>query len=365
MKIVLATGIYPPQIGGPATYAHALAQDLSRRGIDVAVVTYERIKNQESRIMNETSCPVIRVSMQGGPIVRWCRFAQTLRTHARGADIIYAFSSVSVGVPLWIAHVKNPRKVLRLGGDFLWERYADHGGSLTLKDWYASRPLFKSVMNGILRTFDYIVFSTHFQEELFERFYTGLPQHGVIENALPAGTPQLHRKHNPFRLLSLGRYVPFKNLGSLLMALPDLPGMTLTFVGSGPLEKTLKRLTAQLHLEHRVTFLPPAEGAEKQRIFLEHDLLVLPSYTELSPNAALEARSSGLPVLLTEETGLSHTLSDAAQLRKLESPQDITHAIMEVESGYESIAERSARTLPERGWQKVGDETVALFRSLL
>ena len=321
--------------------------------------------SHELRATSYDPWPVIRVSMRGGPMLRWWRYAQALRTHARGADIIYAFSSVSIGVPLWLAHVKNPRKILRLGGDFLWERYADRGGSLSLKDWYASRPLFKSVMNGILRTFDYIVFSTRFQEELFERFYTGLPAHGVIENALPAGTPQLHRKHNPFRLLSLGRYVPFKNLGSLLMALPDLPGVTLTFVGSGPLEQTLHDLTAQLHLENRVTFLPPAEGAHKQRIFLEHDLLVLPSYTELSPNTALEARSHGLPVLLTEETGLSHTLSDAAQLRKLESPQDIVHAIVEVESGYESIAERSARPLPERHWQKVGDETVELFRSLL
>ena len=40
MKIVLATGIYPPDIGGPATYVSCLASEFSRLGMEVIVVTY-------------------------------------------------------------------------------------------------------------------------------------------------------------------------------------------------------------------------------------------------------------------------------------------------------------------------------------
>ena len=34
MKIVLATGIFPPDIGGPATYTERLVEELFRRGAE-------------------------------------------------------------------------------------------------------------------------------------------------------------------------------------------------------------------------------------------------------------------------------------------------------------------------------------------
>ncbi|MBU2219306.1 hypothetical protein KKG15_02345, partial [Patescibacteria group bacterium] len=40
MRILIATGIYPPDIGGPATYAKNLADEFLRRGCGVKVITY-------------------------------------------------------------------------------------------------------------------------------------------------------------------------------------------------------------------------------------------------------------------------------------------------------------------------------------
>ena len=40
MKIVLATGIYPPDIGGPATYVRNLAERLTAMGGQVTVIAY-------------------------------------------------------------------------------------------------------------------------------------------------------------------------------------------------------------------------------------------------------------------------------------------------------------------------------------
>lgn len=359
MKIILATGIYPPEIGGPATYVEKLARRLADRGFGVIIIAYGE---QESLL---TPIPVIRVSRKGGMLARWRRYAKALREYGAEADIVYAFSSISCGVPLWLAKLKHPRKVLRLGGDFLWERYTDKGGLLSLTDWYGTKPMLQGPMNGLLQTFDHIVFSTHFQEQLYEKVYRNLPLHHVIENTLPAGTPVLHEKHDPFRVLFLGRFVGFKNLGSLIMSLHDLPATTLTLVGEGPLLKQLQNLVTAEHLTERVTFRPAQGADEKQQSFLEHDLLVLPSLTEISPNTALEARSLGLPVLLTQETGLSRQLSDAMQLRVLRSPKDISNEIREVEQSYPVIAERAASALPQRSWDTVADEHVALFRSLL
>jgi len=284
---------------------------------------------------------------------------------AADADIVYAFSSVSVGVPLWMSGLKHPKTLLRLGGDFLWERATDRGATESLCEWYRDRRWFQGVMNGILRTFDHIVFSTSFQQELYEKVYQALPFHSVIENALPTAYPVLHTKHDPFRLLYLGRFVAFKNLPNVLLALKELPGATLTLVGDGPLEPLLRRITEQEGLSDRVMFRPIMTGEEKRGLFLEHDLLVLPSYTEISPNTALEARSNGLPVLLTQETGLSMQLSDAMQLRVLRTPRDIQNAVREIEHTYDTVAHRHAIELPVRGWDAVAQDHMNLFRSLL
>ena len=358
MHIVLATGIYPPEIGGPATYVRELRRELQLRSAAVTVIAYGVSPDAEED-------DVVRISRSGGPLVRWNRYAAALRRYGRDADIVYAFSSVSVGVPLWMARLRHPKTILRLGGDFLWERYTDRGGTKGLKDWYAAGPRFQGVMNGLLKQFQHIVFSTAFEEEIYEKFYSVLPLHSVIENAVPLGMPVLHRAHDPFRLLFLGRFVGFKNLGSLILALEEEPAMHLTLVGDGPLLQPLQNIVHERSLAYRVTFLPAQGGDKKQQVFLDHDLLVLPSLTEISPNVALEARASGMPVLLTQETGLSAALLDGAMLRPLRSPPEIAQALREARDNYPTLAERSAGVLPERSWGKVAEEHLSLFRSFL
>jgi hypothetical protein len=48
MKIVLATGIYPPDIGGPATYVRELAESLTSKGNKVVIVTYGRSEQHDT-----------------------------------------------------------------------------------------------------------------------------------------------------------------------------------------------------------------------------------------------------------------------------------------------------------------------------
>jgi glycosyltransferase involved in cell wall biosynthesis len=335
MKIVLATGIFPPEIGGPATYVSHLAHELTKKGNAVTVVTYGRERGIET-LYGTTQ--VIRVGMDGGPLLRWKRYASALREVGSEADIVYAFSSVSCGVPLSMARLRHPRKVLRLGGDFLWERYTDRGGDLGLRKWYEQEPWFQGAMNGLLKIFDHIVFSTEFQESLYEKFYQRLPLHSVIENALPSGEPTLHTMHTPPKLLFLGRFVAFKNLPALLEAMHDLPDATLTLIGSGPHRPRLEEIARERGLSERVTFHDALHGEEKKKALLEHDLLILPSHTEISPNAALEARAAGLPVVLTEETGLSRSLTEGITLRPLRAPRDIAAAITEILDQYPLFA---------------------------
>lgn len=362
MKIVLATGIYPPDIGGPATYVEKLAEELKKSGAEISVITYS---DQRSVIRDQHD--VIHVWRSAFPFAHWWRYAQALKKHAADADIVYAFSSVSCGVPLWMARLKKPKKVLRLGGDFFWERYTDLGGRKSMREWYGGGwgvgRLVRFLMGRILHSFDHVVFSTAFQQELYEKHYT-LPQHSVIENAVPLfqGSHAAARTaHSPFRLLVMSRLVGFKNTEALVRAMRVLPaGFQLTIVGEGPRKRRLQRLTQRLDLCGRIAFTSAVHGTDKREVMDMHDLLMLPSLTEISPNVALEACSAGLPVLLTAEHGLSSVLAQGMVVRPLQFPEEIAIAIQEVAAAYPP----AAAIPPNRPWACIAQEHTALFRSL-
>ncbi len=357
MKIVLATGIYPPEVGGPATYVHALAKELVAKGIKVCVVTYGKAEGSDS-------WKVITVSKSGGPLIRWWRYSRALKECGCDSDIVYAFSSVSCGVPLWLANLKRPLKVLRLGGDFFWERYTDIGGRKTLRDWYASNPLSRRPMQWLLSRFNHIVFSTEFQQEIYKKYYKVLPEHSTLENAVPSTwNPHAHKVRDPFRLLVMSRLVRFKNLESLVHAMSLLSeDILLTIVGEGPCKGALFSLMKKLKLDGRIAFATPLHGSEKREIFNMHEAIVIPSLTDISPNAALEAASTGLPVLLTSETGLSDYLTRGMTLVDLRTPEKIADAIKKLKENYPvyTVSEPHPRS-----WENVAEEHIFLFKSLL
>lgn len=353
MKIVLATGIFPPDIGGPATYVRGVARELSARGDTVTVITYGSKQGYEK----PEEYGVVSVGKHGGPIARWLRYRKELLAYGKDADYVCAFTSISAGVPLLMSGLKGPVKVLRLGGDFFWERYTDAGGTQTLREWYASRIGFWRLLNAVvmgpvLRSFDRLVYSTEFQRDIHLASYHRLPESSVESNAQPESVFVHHERHFPFRLLFMGRFVRFKNIPSLIDAMKLLPDTTLTIVGEGPIEAELKNRVTHAGVGDKVSFRSPVSGDEKRRLFDDHDLLILPSLTEISPNTALEARSVCLPVLLTEETGLPE-IPDITR-KTLKTPDQIAAAIRDVMERYPSPkAEDSFRT-----YQKISD---ALF----
>lgn len=363
MKVVLATGIYPPDIGGPATYVAALAGALRSAGHDVVVITYGEGVQTETEADRRL---VVRVSKSGGPLLRWRRYAKALQAHGKDADIVYAFSSVSAGVPLVLARLRKPKKMLRLGGDFFWERYSARGGMKSLRDWYAAKPLSRPHMQWLLMQFDHLVFSTRFQQDIYKQFYKLLPASSVLENAISRREQvTLHSAHEPFRALFMGRFVGFKNLAALIEAVSTLPNVRLTLVGDGPLKTQLQAMVDSHQLYDRVIFVTSVHGDEKWEMFAQHDALVIPSTTEISPNVALEARSVGLPVLLSEATGLSDTLSQGMRRALLRTAEDIAGALSDCMQQYDQYAQAAAEPVQERSWDAVAADHLDLFHKLL
>jgi glycosyltransferase involved in cell wall biosynthesis len=100
-------------------------------------------------------------------------------------------------------------------------------------------------------------------------------------------------------------------------------------------------------------------------VFAEHDLLVIPSTTDISPNTALEARVSGLPVLLTKHTGFSSRLAYGIILEEMMTPEQIADAVHGVRIQYEDIGRIARIPLLPHDWDAVAREWDTFLKSLV
>lgn len=110
------------------------------------------------------------------------------------------------------------------------------------------------------------------------------------------------------RFGTVGRMVEVKDHATLLRAfalLTDVPGVTLSIVGYGPLEEATRSLAGSLGLSERVIF---HSGSDPVPEFLSTlDAFVLSSQSEGMPICVLEAMAAGLPLVSTGVGGIPAT----------------------------------------------------------
>ena len=111
--------------------------------------------------------------------------------------------------------------------------------------------------------------------------------------------------HAPLRVLAVGRLTCYKGLEYLVRAMALLEHAELHLVGTGNLQRKLRDLARDLHLDRRVIFhghLPDAQLADQ---FAACDCLCLPSIerTEAFGVVLLEAMARGRATIISDVPG--------------------------------------------------------------
>lgn len=114
--------------------------------------------------------------------------------------------------------------------------------------------------------------------------------------------------------LFLGWVERFKGIFELMEAMAlrreELTGVRVVVCGSGSELEAVRRMVDERGLTDVVEFRGWVTGEAKRTALEEADLLVLPSYREGMPNAALEAMASALPVVGTRVGGVPALIDD-------------------------------------------------------
>jgi glycosyltransferase involved in cell wall biosynthesis len=302
MKILIATGLYPPESGGPATFAKLVADKLGP-AYDITVVPFATVR-------------------QYPKLIRHVVYFYRLWRAGSQADVLLALDPVSVGLPArCVAAVRNLPFIVRLGGDYAWEQGRQRFGVTCSLDEFANQkslPLgvrfLQAIQTSVVKAADRVIAPSEYLKSIIARwgispekieviysvsYLTGREATGTDTNfALAEASPVL---------LSIGRLVPWKGFSVLIDVVNELrhqyPNILLLIGGDGPEHEALQAKITTLQLTSHVRLLGRLERSEIEVLSQSVDLFVLNTEYEGFSHLLAECMELGLPIVTTKVGG--------------------------------------------------------------
>lgn len=308
-RILIATGIYPPEIGGPAGYVGNLAEKFTNLGIDVCVITYSDEKFYD--IDKELKYKLIRIK-RINKVLNYIRFFIAVLKKLPKYDIVYCFDYFSAGIPsIFASKILHKKSIIRIGGDFMWENYLSKTkNGITLKNYYLKNVYKKDfvrffIVKLVLKFTNALVFTTKFQKEIFQNPYN-LRQEKIyyISNPIILDTTILEKENVNNDILVAGRIIVKNNIENLIKAFSQISQdkYRLVVIGNGYLKEQLINFVKENNIKN--VFLEDGISNKELREKIHSCYaMIFPSYTDISPNTVLDCISMKTPFIMTKEHG--------------------------------------------------------------
>ncbi len=153
---------------------------------------------------------------------------------------------------------------------------------------------------------------------------------------------ELEKKVNSVFLVTTGRLVKKNGIDSIIRAMSYLPEhISLVSVGDGPDEGELKALALEEGVMSRVHFIKEIDNKEIPKYLKISDIFIRPSRSEGMGNSFIEAMAAGVPIIGTQEGGISDFLFDPDRNRdvkptglavNVDDPKGIAEAVLRYSS---------------------------------
>ena len=286
MKLLIATPLYPPEIGGPATYVKLLEEGLPKRGIEVEVVKFSEVRHLPK-------------------IIRHIVYYRRLKKALKGADAVLALDPVSVGLPACIAaeEAKKPL-IVKIVGDYAWEQGQQRFDVEVDLDEFVktievppSVRALRKIQTYVAEHATRVIVPSEYLKGIVAAWGTTSPRLrgtsipaekiSVIYNGieLPAQLSLSEKKTGEFLIVSAGRRVPWKGFEAIERVAGAHPDWRV-FIASG------------LSREEALGWVKAA------------DVFVLNSSYEGLSHVLIEAMTLGTPVVVTRAGGNVELVAD-------------------------------------------------------
>ncbi len=313
MKVVVVSGIWPPDVGGPASHAPELADFLHERGHEVTVVT------TADRAPEPRPYPVDWLPRRCPSGVRHFFTAGLVHRAANSADVVY--STGMLGRSALGSKLARTPLVQRLAGDPAYERALRRGlTSAPLDRFQDERGLLISALRRArdleLRRAKRIVVPSAALADVVAGWGIDRARIEVVPHAVSApqlgDRDELRRRHglDGPTLVFAGRLVPQKALAVALEAVRRNEAVTLLLAGDGPERAKVEAQARDLGLDGRARFLGAQPRESVFELLRAADATLLSSDWESFGLVVAEALAVGTPVLAAAAGGVQEILED-------------------------------------------------------
>lgn len=313
-KVLIATGIFPPDIGGPATYSKILLDELPKRGINAKILSFGSVRKLPKIVRH------------------FAYFCRTLKM-SRSADVIFAQDPMSVGLPAaLVAKFLRKKFLLKIVGDYAWEQWQQSRKGQGVRDRFVTPDNFqrekfdfvtelrRKIQKFVARNAKLIITPSNYLKKIVGMWGVDSNKIRVIYNSFDSVSGSYEDFKNQANVIkkdlnltdtkiifSAGRLVPWKGFNCLIGIMPDIlklfPNARLMIVGDGPERQKLESQVKTLGLENKVIFT----GSLRRYTLLMHclgsDVFALNTAYEGFSHQILEAMELGRPVVTTNIGG--------------------------------------------------------------
>ena len=311
MDILITVGIFPPDIGGPASFVPKIAKYLINKGHNVKIICL----SDKEHLTYKDDINVIRINRSSPIIFRWLKTIVKIYSNSKKSDLIFVNG---LGTETTIANLFIRKKVIRkIVGDPVWERVYNknlidesfddfqennHGLSISLqkiiRNWSINKSNLIITPSQHLKNF---IDKIGFDKNIF-----------VINNGVNI---EQHNKvvleNNIIQLLVVSRLVSQKNIDLIIKAVKVMENekIILNIVGDGSEINNLKLLVKKYELDKKINFIGKIDNTKLNEYLKNADIFIQASNYEGLPHSILEAMNFEIPILSTDVGGCSVLLN--------------------------------------------------------
>jgi len=381
VKIIIASGIYPPDIGGPATYSRLVVREFIKRGIGVTVICYSDEKKEF--IDQEEKFEILRISRRYNILFRYWLYFWSLFNLAKNKDVIYAQGPLAAGFPaLLVSKILRKKFVVKIVGDYAWEQFQNKKSKIKNKKFIDIETfqrnkydflteLRRKIQKLVVKSADKIIVPSKFLKKIVIGWGVREDKIFVVYNAA-SGVENVEEKLNPEGdiIISGGRLEPWKGMDVLIEIMPDLlkenPNFRLIIVGYGPEKENLKSQISNLKLEDKIELIDKLSHKELLEYFKASKMFVLNTGYEGFSHFLLETMAIGLPVITTNICGNPEIVKDGyngllIEYNNKEQLKDTILRLWEDKKLREKFIENGKKTLGKFTLDKMINKTIKLL----
>ena len=338
MNILITVGIFPPDIGGPASFVPKIANHLINMDNKVKIICLA----DEENLLLEDELDVLRIKRSTYLPIRWFKTISLIIKYGRKSDILFVNG---LGVEAAIANLYLRKKIVRkIVGDPVWERfYNKKSTSETFDDFQNQKHnlnvrIQKLIRNWSISSSEVVITPSDHLKEFINRTN---PKTEVLKINNGVEISEFKRSKTPlheFNILINSRLVVQKNIHIVIEAMGSIKNLdvNLKIIGEGGEFERLEDLITNLNIQNRVKMIGKVENNLISEYLKTSNLFIQASDYEGLPHSILEAINYEVPILSTEVGGCKDLLDNGDRGFIISSPQNKQQIAEKIDYIYEN-----------------------------